>query len=173
MNEKYKCEICGEIHDDYPALTYPYPDSYYWLSEEEKKKFNASLESDFCTIEYPDQTDRFIRVVLKQKIIDSELTLDYGLWVSLSESSYNDYFSNFKNENHENNQYFGWLNNNIPDYNFQESIPTTVVTKLGNERPEIFPHSDFEHPFVSDYYNGITKDEAEKRIHEMLSKLTE
>ena len=130
------------------------------------------MDSDFCKIEYPNQTDRFIRVVLKQKIINSQITLEYGLWVSLSESSYNDYFLNYNNENHQ-TQYFGWLNNNIPDYNFQESIPTTVVTKLGNERPEIFPHSDFEHPFVSDYYNGITKDEAEKRIHEMLSKLTE
>lgn len=172
MNTKFKCEICGEIHNDYPALTYPYPDSYYWLSEEEKKKFNASLESDFCTIEYPDQTDRFIRVVLKQKIIDSELTLDYGLWVSLSEKSYDDYFSNFKNENYENNQYFGWLDSIIPEYNFSERIPTNVYTKLGNERPEIFPHSDFDHPFVKDYYQGITKEEAEKRIHNMLSKIS-
>jgi hypothetical protein len=172
MNQEYKCGICGEIHNDYPALAYPSPDSYYWLSDDEKIKYNAYLDSDFCKIEYPNQTDRFIRVVLKQKIINSQITLEYGLWVSLSESSYNDYFLNYNNENHQ-TQYFGWLNNNIPDYNFQESIPTTVVTKLGNERPEIFPHSDFEHPFVSDYYNGITKDEVEKRIHEMLSKLTE
>lgn len=171
MNTKFKCEICGEIHEDYTVLTYPCHDSYYWLSEEEKKKFNASLESDFCTIEYPDQTDRFIRVVLKQKIIDSELTLDYGLWVSLSEKSYDDYFSNFKNENHE-NQYFGWLDSIIPEYNFSERIPTNVYTKLGNERPEIFPHSDFYHPFVKDYYQGITKEEAEKRIHNMLSKIS-
>jgi hypothetical protein len=25
----------------------------------------------------------------------------------------------------------------------------------GNDRPEIFPHEDFDHPFVRDYYNGI------------------
>ena len=171
MNLEHKCKICGEIHNDYPALTYPYPDSYYWLSEEEKKKFNASLESDFCTIEYPDQTDRFIRVVLKQKIIDSELTLDYGLWVSLSEKSYDDYFSNFNNENHE-NRYFGWLEITIPEYIFNENIPTTVITKLGHERPEIFPHSDFDHPFVRDFYQGITKEEAQKRIHNILSNIT-
>ncbi len=170
MNSEYKCEICGEIHNDYPALTFPAPDAYHWLSEEDKKKYNAHLESDFCIIEYPGQTYRFIRVVLKQKIIDSELKLEYGLWVSLSETSYNDYLLNYKNENHL-NQYFGWLNNIIPGYEFKESIPTTVETKLGNERPEIFPHSDFEHPFVKDYYNGITKKEAEKRIHNMLSKI--
>lgn len=171
MNLEHKCKICGEIHNDYPALTYSSPFSYHYLSEEEKKLYKAFLNSDFCTIEYPDQTDRFIRVVLKQKIIDSELTLDYGLWVSLSEKSYDDYFSNFKNENHE-NRYFGWLEITIPEYIFNENIPTTVITKLGNERPEIFPHSDFDHPFVKDYYQGITKEEAEKRIHNMLSKIS-
>lgn len=171
MNVEYKCRICGEVHNDYPTLTYPCPDSYYWLSDEEKKKFNTYLDTNFCTIEYPEQTDRFIRVVLKQKIMDSELTLDYGFWVSLSEKSYNDYFSNFKKENHE-NQYFGWLDNVISEYNFEKSIPTTVITKKGNERPEIFPHSDFEHPFVKDYYQGITREEAEKRIHNMLANIS-
>lgn len=164
----YKCSVCGEIHDDYPALAYSSPSTYHCLSKDEKERFNAYLDSDFCTIDFPEQTDRFIRVFLRQKIISSDLTLDYGLWVSLSEKSFYDYFENFRNENHE-NQYFGWLDSTIPDYDFDESIPTTVVKRLGNERPEIFPHSDFDHPFVKDYYNGITKEEAEKRIHTMLS----
>ena len=135
MNQEYKCGICGEIHNDYPALAYPSPDSYYWLSDDEKIKYNAYLDSDFCKIEYPNQTDRFIRVVLKQKIINSQITLEYGLWVSLSESSYNDYFLNYNNENHQ-TQYFGWLNNNIPDYNFQESIPTITRVSLRAEHEQ-------------------------------------
>lgn len=168
MDSIYHCSICGEIHNDYPALTFQSPDYYYWLSEDEKRLYKAHLESDFCIIEYPDGISRFVRVVLKQKIIGLNLTLDYGLWVSLSENSYNDYLLNFDNENHE-TQYFGWLSSTIPDYKFDDSIPTTVNTKKGNERPEIIPHSDFEHPFVNDYYNGITKEEAEKRVHNMLS----
>lgn len=171
MDLEYKCSVCGEIHDDYPALTFSSPDYYNWLSDDEKKLYKAHLESDFCIIEYPDETSRFIRVVLKQKIIDSELTLDYGLWVSLSENSYNDYLLNYDNENHE-TQYFGWLSSTIPDYTFDVSIPTNVNTKKGNERPEIIPHSDFEHSFVEDYYNGISKEEAENRIHNMLSNIS-
>jgi hypothetical protein len=66
------------------------------------------------------------------------------LWVSLSEKSYDDYFSNFKNENHE-NRYFGWLEITIPEYNFNEKFLPRLY-KIGNERPEIFPHSDFDHP---------------------------
>jgi len=48
----------------------------------------------------------------------------------------------------------------------------TVVTKKGNERPEIFPHKNFAHDFVRDFYNGISKQEAERRIHRMLEILS-
>ena len=167
---KYKCEICGNEHENYPALAYNSPDIYYWLTDEEKIEFNAILDSDFCTIEYSDQTDRFIRGVLIQEVNNHCDNLEYGFWVTLSEQSFKDYKENYNNENHE-TQYFGWFASSIPQYNFEESIPTTVVTQKGNQRPQIFPHRDFDHPFVKDYYNGISKEEAEKRINEMLSKI--
>lgn len=119
-------------------------------------------------INYPDQTDRFIRCTLTQKVIDSCQDLDYGLWVSLSEKSFDDYAENFDSEEHE-VAYFGWLSNMIPGYEFTESIPTSVYTRAGNQRPEIIPHKDFDHPFVRDYYGGITKEEAERRIDAMMN----
>lgn len=167
---KYKCEICGKEHENYPALAYSSPDNYYWLTDEEKIEYNAKLDSDFCTIEYPDQKDRFIRCVLIQKINDNCDDLEYGLWVSISEQSFNDYKENYHNENHE-TEYFGWLSSSIPDYKFDINIPTTVITKKGNQRPEIVPHKETEHPLVYDYYNGISTEEAEKRIREMYSNL--
>ena len=54
--------------------------------------------------------------------------LEYGLWVSLSEKSFNDYSENFNNENHE-AKYFDWLCNDLPDYKFPKSIPTTVFER--------------------------------------------
>lgn len=163
------CSVCGRVHDGWPALGYGSPSPYHDLTAEEREKI-AHLDGDFCTIEYADQTDRFIRVVLRQKVVDCPDTLDYGLWVSLSEASYKDYWENYDHENHI-VQYFGWLSSRLPDYENTMHIPTTVVTKIGNERPEIFPHEDFDHPFVRDYYQGISKQEAEKRIHDMLKDL--
>ena len=168
MSLDNKCSICGEVHDDYPALTFAYPNSYYWLTEEQKNIYKIDIDSDFCTIEYPDRIDRFIRVVLKQKIAKSSMFLEYGLWVSVSEASYEDYAANFNNENHE-TIYFGWLSNALPD--FEKSIAMDVKTKPGNERPQVYPQLDFSHPFVVDFYNGVTKEEAEKRIHNMLSNI--
>ncbi len=48
------------------------------------------------------------------------------------------------------------------------TIPCNVITKSGNDRPEIFPHEDFDHQFVKDFYNGITKKEAIRRVNDML-----
>lgn len=90
--------------------------------------------------------------------------------MSLSEKSYSDYKSNFNNENHETG-YLGWLCSNIPEYGNTMSIPCDVITKPGNNRSEIYPHQDFDHQLVRDYYNGITKAEAEKRINEMIGNL--
>ena len=50
--------------------------------------------------------------------------------------------------------YFGWLSSVIPEYEFRQSIPMTVFTKTENQRSDIVPHKDFDHPFVRDYYSG-------------------
>lgn len=165
-NTKIKCSSCGKIHEEWPALTFSSPDNYNDLSENDKKNIGY-LNDDFCVINHPDQTDRFIRCTLSQKVNDHCEDLDYGFWVSLSENSYSDYKENFRKEDEE-KIYFGWLCNNIKGYHFSESIPMNVVTRKDGLRPELFPHESFDHPFVTDYYNGISKEEAERRISEMI-----
>ncbi|UOE49573.1 DUF2199 domain-containing protein [Mucilaginibacter sp. SMC90] len=162
----YICSHCGKEHEEWPALTFDAPYAYYRLSNEDKNNI-AELGSDHCIINYKNQTDLFIRATLIQKVNSHCNNLDYGIWVSLSEKSYNDYADNFDNENHI-TSYFGYLSNNIPGYEDTFIIHTTVNTRAGNERPEVVPHEGFEHPFVTDYYNGIEKDEAERRIADML-----
>lgn len=165
---EYKCTSCGKTHEEWPALSYNSPSYYHDLSDHQKSTI-GNLDADFCTINYPDGQIRFIRCTLTQKVNDHCEDLEYGLWVSLSEKSFNDYSENYNNNNHEVG-YFGWLSNHIPGYDFEKSIPTNVFTRKGGYRPEIIPHEDFDHPFVKDYYSGITKIEAERRINEMLNK---
>ena len=163
---KFKCDCCGEIHEVWPALTFISPDNYNCLSENDKSNI-ATKDNDFCIIKNNEQIDRFIRCTLTQKVNDHCEDLDYGLWVSLSEKSFLNYEKYFKKEGAEEG-YFGWLCNDIIDYEFSESIPMNVITRENGERPELIPHKDFDHPFVKDYYNGISKAEAEKRISNML-----
>lgn len=163
------CSECGKVHSNWPALAFKSPANYEFLSDQERSEL-GTLNSDFCEIHYENQIDRFIRGTLTQKVNDSCENLEYGLWVSLSEKNYLNYKENFMNEKYEKG-YFGWLCNNIPEYGDTMSIPCNVMTKTENNRPEIFPHQDFDHAFVNDYYKGITKVEANKRINNMLNMM--
>lgn len=165
---KFLCTDCGKIHSNWPALAFKAPDYYASLPPEDKENF-GKLGSDFCEIHYPDQIDRFIRVVLDQKVIDGCETLSYGLWVSLSEASYEDYSANFDNDQHE-ASYFGWLSNDIKAYESTLSIPMTITTQ-GSQRPYAVPHQDFDHPFVQDFYQGINTIEVQRRVDEMLQNV--
>lgn len=165
MPAQFTCSTCGKTHAAWPAIAFDSPDNYHQLSDADKATI-ATISSDFCTITHGDQTDRFIRVTLTQPVNDHCEDLDYGLWVSLSEKSFGDYSDNYNNPDYE-AQYFGWLCSSIPGYEFPDSIPTTVRTRSGNQRPAIFPHKNFDHPFVRDFYNGIPKEEAERRVRAM------
>jgi hypothetical protein len=166
---EFACVECGQIHSGWPALAFSSPANYHELKEEERENI-AEIDSDFCTITYPDQTDRFIRVSLTQLVNDAQEDLEYGLWVSLSEKSFENYRENYNNDNHI-TEYFGWLCSRIPEYENTQSIPTTVVTQAGNQRPIIYPHKDHDHPFVQDYYQGISSHEAQKRVDDMLADI--
>jgi hypothetical protein len=163
---KYKCSNCGEMHEEWSAIGFDAPDNFYNLSDEERDRYVKEKNDDFCVIEYEDQTDRFIRAVWFQKVVDHCEDLHYGVWVSLSEKSFNDYKENFSSEDHE-GVYFGYLSTQIPGYDYNISIKTNVVLSGNSQRPEVIPHQDqMQEVFVRDYWNGITKQEAEKRIDE-------
>jgi hypothetical protein len=168
---KYTCSSCGQVHDEWPALAFDSPTAYHVLSDSMKQQI-GELTDDFCVIRHPEQTDRYIRCTLTLKVVDHCEDLDYGAWVSLSEKSFLDYTENFKNYNHE-GRYFGWFSNDIPEYEILESIPTTVFTRPDGLRPEIVPFENFDHPLVYDYYHGISKAEAERRIQAMLKVVGE
>lgn len=111
---QYKCSCCGKTHEDWPAIAYDAPDSYYGLDDQQRR--SSEISSDFCVIAYPDgQIDRFIRAVLALEVRGQCQNLDYGVWVSLSENNFEDYKANFNNEDHE-AIYFGWLCSSIEGY---------------------------------------------------------
>ncbi len=163
---KYICATCGLEHEGRPSIAFESPYNYDMLNDDDKKSL-AELSDDFCVIQHPEQTDRFVRAVLRQKVNDDCQTLDYGVWVSLSEESYKDYLANFNNENHQ-ATYFGFLCNNLTGYEDTLSIKANVMLR-GRFRPEVTPHDDqMDSQFVRDYYNGIDNEEAEKRLREVM-----
>lgn len=164
---KYICECCGEEKEEWPAITYKSPYPYINLSDEELE--NSEITSDICIIRYSDETCYFIRVVLVQEVHESCQDLEYGVWVSLSEKSFNEYVENYDNKDFESGC-FGWLASYLPDYEFGQPIPTDVFINNNIGRPSVYPHESHEHPFVNDFYSGISKEEAEKRIEKVFNR---
>lgn len=163
---KYICSCCGEEKEEWPAIAYDSPSLYTDLSDEEKK--NSELTSDFCIIIHDSETFYFIRTVLIQNVIDGCQNLEYGVWVSLSEKSFNEYVDNYDNKEFT-AVYFGWLANYLPDYDY-DSIPTNVEVDNSLGRPLVLPHSSHDDRFVRDCYDGIPEEEAERRINLILNK---
>lgn len=130
---------------------------------DQAKAERAELDEDFCVIHHDDQTDRFIRTVLFQRINDHCDMLHYGVWVSLSEKNFEDYRANFKATGHE-ATYFGWMCNAFPGYDSMLRVKMNVLTRAPGQRPEVIPHKEQDHPFVKDYYEGISYEEAKRRI---------
>jgi hypothetical protein len=169
-NTTYTCINCGQIHTDWPALTFDSPAPFNALPVSLRNEI-AELSGDSCIIKYPEGTYRFIRTTLTIKVIDHCQHLDYGIWVSLSEKNFEDYVEHFNSVEHE-RKYFGWLSNYIPEYGVFADIPTMVFTRINGLRPEVVPDPAFDHQLVRDYYNGISKTEAEDRIQRMLSNIS-
>jgi hypothetical protein len=156
------CPTCGKHNKQLPAIGFKAPFYYDILSDDDKKTI-AKINSDLCEITHEDQTDRFIRAVLIQKIYDCSDTLHYGIWVSLSEKSFDEYVENFDSEEYE-ATYFGYISSEIPGYDETLSVKANVVVSKSGNRPEVIPHEDQDNDFVNDYYTGISRTEAEIRI---------
>lgn len=163
---KFVCPSCGKAHDELPAIGFKFPYHYDILSEKDKNEI-AEISDDFCVITYPEQTDRFIRTVLTIQINESCESLDYGIWVSVSEKTFNEYESNFKKES-ESKTYFGTICNEIKDYKESTlNLRVNIETRKDGLRPDILPH-EAEHKLVYHWKNGITFREAEDRVNKIV-----
>ncbi|WP_186756547.1 DUF2199 domain-containing protein [Echinicola salinicaeni] len=164
-----KCPICGIVHQELPAFGFPFPYYYNILSEQDKQEL-AEINDDFCIINHPEQVDRFIRTNLRIQINDACEDLDYGIWVSLSEKSFNDYKSEFK-DNIGGKLYFGMISNEIEDYNESTlGLHVNVVTKSNGIRPEIIPHQA-DHQLIKEWEHGLTIQEARQRIEKLIKSV--
>jgi hypothetical protein len=152
----FKCNSCDEIHEGSPSFAFRAPDQYVSLSDEQKSEM-ATLTNDFCTITHEEGTDRFIRAVLEVPIHGVEEPFLWGVWVSLSEKSFNRYKETY-DEPVEGEGFFGWVCNKIALYPYGQSRPSDVVVQAGGSRPKIVLHHGHPEtdPLVIDQMQGIS-----------------
>ena len=166
----FKCSCCGEVHEGSPSFAFRAPDPYASLSDEQKASI-ATLTDDFCTITHDEGTDRFIRAVLEIPIHGAEEPFLLGVWVSLSEKSFNRYRDTY-DEPAAGEGFFGWVCNRIHLYPYDNSRPSDVFVQPSGQRPKVVLHrgDPEDDPLVIDQVNGISvaraQELAERAMHE-------
>ncbi|MCZ2076111.1 MAG: DUF2199 domain-containing protein [Bryobacterales bacterium] len=154
----FTCSRCGKRHEGAPSFAFGAPMYYDELSEAEKQSI-ARLSDDLCEIRHPENTDYFARVLLEIPIHGVSEPFLWGVWVSLSQESFERYTSNWAHHD-ESDCYFGWFSNRLPYYPDTVNLKTSVRPRNGGVRPYLELHA-CEHPLAIHFREGLTVQEAQ------------
>lgn len=152
------CSCCGNVHDGSPSFAFKAPDPY--LEQPDAVKEAGKLASDLCYYEDEEGYHYFIRVVLEIPIHGIQEPFMWGIWVSVSEKSFNHYFETYDSPSLEYG-YFGYISNYLPFYKNTYALASDVNVQLGGSRPKLNLH-ETEHELVSDYRQGISIEKAQE-----------
>ena len=146
------------------------PDDYEALDATEKSN-RAKLSADLCCIE---KTSKYyVRALLELHLQqphgsrasnrDSgrQITITWGLWVSVSSSDFEKYVNNWNNN--DSFSFNGTLNNNMPEYNNCVGAPVTVTTRPGGFRPLISMDSG-DSTLAKEFHSGVTVEKLSSLI---------
>ncbi len=163
------CPNCGHKLDS-DLLTLAYNEPTYWESRD-KNDADNHLSSDFCTLKIDNEEHYFIRATLSIPIIDSNQTLDWGVWVSQKKENFKKYREVFgQSKKPAGEPYFGWLSNTLPIYPATSGIKSSVSFQEDGLRPVLqLDHGD-DHPLCQDQHNGITPGRAHEFVDFVLKR---
>lgn len=154
----YTCSCCGERHEGSPSFGWPAPHPYDGLSDADRDTI-ATLTPDTCILRYGDVTDYFARTTLEIPIHGVAEPFLWGVWVSLSEKSFERYTSTWERHD-EADRWFGWFSNQLPYYPDTMNLKTTVRPRNGGQRP-IIALEETDHPLSLHHHHGISRELAQ------------
>jgi hypothetical protein len=153
----WKCSCCGkDMNGLPPAMAFNVPDQ--WLDLDAKAKKKSKINSDFCLIKMPGgEVYRYIRCVMEMPLIGGKGVddqFDFGVWMSISEQSWNIYWIGFRSGKYAEEGCFGYLSNNISTYPNSFNLRADIYFQPDSQRPLVELHS-FDHPLVHDQCHGM------------------
>lgn len=150
----WTCSCCGQRIAGLPLdVSLRVPDNFLYLSDAEKDR--SFCTSDFCVLENADGTvERYIRCVTKLPVPALEDDFTYGVWMSVSQRSWDVYQRGFQSGQYEDAGCFGYLGNNLSDFTGCFGLEADIRFEPGNARPSVVLH-DADHPLVKAQRNGI------------------
>lgn len=152
MTFEFNCSSCGQVHRGMPTFGADAPLSYYAVPEEQRPT-RCVLGSDSCII---DGESFFVRGCIDIPVHGEDEPFSWGVWVSLSESSYRQWVESFHLERRSHiGPFFGWLNAWLKPYPETMNLKTRVHLRDAGIRPciELEPT---DHPLAVEQREGIS-----------------
>lgn len=151
---RFKCKSCDEWHEGMPTFASDAPLYLYGIPEHERAS-RCDLTSDTCVI---DNKFFFVRGCIEIPVEHTSEAFIYGVWVSLSAQSYDEFVGclNARRRSHI-GPFFGWLSAELALYPSTENLKTRVHLRDNGIRPYI-ELEPTEHPLAVEQRDGIAHD---------------
>jgi len=162
----YMCGRCGEWHDELP-FGYGAPAPAHW-SEEHERDPRSQLGEEQCVI---DGEHFFVRGRVCLPVEGAGERFEWGVWVSLSETSFLRMSDLWEQEGREEEPpLFGWLSSELPIYSPSTlNLAAMVYAQPVGTRPLIALEA-CDHPLSVEQRKGISvarvQEFAELLLHE-------
>ncbi|HWE73121.1 MAG TPA: DUF2199 domain-containing protein [Stellaceae bacterium] len=160
MDHAWTCRCCGKSFSTLPLdFACAPPDHWNGLSAEERSK-RGKIDSDRCRID----DDFFIRGCLELPIIGAEDKFVWGVWVSVSQASFDRILDLWDATNRASEPAkFGWLCNAIPGYPTTLGLKTNLHLRSDGVRPAIVLEPT-DHPLAVEQRHGVTLERIEEIV---------
>jgi hypothetical protein len=160
---KWTCACCGKSMTGLPMdLAFREPGGWLDLSAEVRAR--SSLTNEFCRMDHGDGVvDRFIRCLLRIPVVGLGDDFRFGVWMSVSEASWNIYDAGFDSGVYERDGCFGYLGHTIPDFPDSYLLHADVCFREGQDRPLVTLH-DADHALVHAQREGVPLSQVERWV---------
>jgi len=123
----------------------------------------AHVDSDFCEVRYSTgEVDRFIRCLLPLPVPEIANEFCFGVWMSVSEASWNVYRDGFDTGSYGSPGCFGYLMHVIPEYEGSYLLHADVRFQ-SRLRPRVMLH-ETDHPLYAAQRDGVDVRQVERWV---------
>jgi hypothetical protein len=138
-----RCACCGQTFAGVYDIAYDHPDcwphGHFGASGLDRLTAGDDfIDHDLCRFE----EFRFVRCLLPLPIRGSDAEFCFGVWSSLSDENFDRYAIHVGDLAWDGPEaMFGWLSNDLPGYETDDSVPCSVRVKPGKARPRLWAQS--------------------------------
>ena len=161
--KRFTCPVCGNEHDELPALSFEGPAIFLAASPEERE---ADFEIGPDIGRFRGDEHFFIRALLAVPVHGwPENPLTWAVWATVSEDSYNRYKAvRLEHDGAKIGPMFGWIGNALPGYEDTLTLRSRLWPQNDRRRP-LVDLEPTEHPLAMQQRDGVTLDYAMRYLH--------